>query len=98
MSLCQASILKLRSLQPVTANISVENRSPDTAPLLSGKAAARIINVVPQTLAQWRVNRRVEIPFVRVGRRIMYRMCDLNNFINANTHGAVNNLLNGGRL
>lgn len=59
--------------------------------LLSGKSAARVINVTSQTMAQWRSNRRVEIPFVRVGGRVMYRRSDLDAFIAGNTHGARQN-------
>jgi hypothetical protein len=63
--------------------------------LLSGKTAAKIINVAPQTLAQWRVNRRVDIPFVRVGRRVMYRRADLEAFITANVCASMQSVSTG---
>lgn len=54
--------------------------------LVSSKEAARMINVAFQTLAQWRMNRKVNIPFVRIGRRVMYRHSDLAEFIAENRH------------
>lgn len=57
------------------------------SPLVCTKIAARRLGLAPQTLAQWRYNRRPQPRFVRIGRKVMYRISDLDAFISANTHG-----------
>lgn len=58
-------------------------------PLLCRKDAARYLGVAPQTLAQWACSRSVSLPFVKIGRKVMYRRADLDAFIAANTHGVL---------
>jgi len=55
-----------------------------TTALVNRREAAAILKVSPQTLACWASTGRYRLPFVRVGRRIMYRIEDLNAFIEAN--------------
>lgn len=52
--------------------------------LISRDAAAEFLGVRPQTLASWASSRRYALPFVKIGRRVMYRLCDLQAFIDAN--------------
>ncbi len=40
--------------------------------MVSADEAATILNIRPQTLAIWRCTGRYSLPFIRVGRRIMY--------------------------
>lgn len=55
---------------------------------VSRKAAAIHLGIKPQTLAAWACNRRVEIPYVKIGRRVMYRLSDLEAYCARNTvHG-----------
>ena len=52
--------------------------------LLTPEEAAKILKVEPETLAVWRCTGRYSIPFVKIGRRIRYRVEDLERFIQAN--------------
>ena len=58
-----------------------------TRALLTRKEAARYLNVAVQTLAQWACTGRVSLPFYKIGRKAMYKICDLEAFINANGRG-----------
>jgi excisionase family DNA binding protein len=51
--------------------------------LLTAEEAAKLLRVEPQTLAVWRCLRRVDLPFVRAGRKILYREQDLADFVAA---------------
>lgn len=53
--------------------------------LLSREQAAAYLCVQPQTLATWACSGRYALPYVRIGRRAMYRPEDLDAFIAANT-------------
>ena len=44
---------------------------------LSPDEAAAYLGIKPQTLAVWRSAGRYDLPFVRVGRSIRYRVSDL---------------------
>jgi Helix-turn-helix domain len=65
----------------VTHNIN------ETEPLLMEVQAARLLNLSPRTLQNWRITFNGP-PFIRVGRAIRYRRSDLVVWINANTIGA----------
>jgi len=45
------------------------------------------LGVRPQTLATWASSRRYALPFIKIGRRVMYRLSDLNAFIESNVVG-----------
>jgi predicted site-specific integrase-resolvase len=49
--------------------------------LLTPKKAAEILGVAIGTLAVWRCTARYPLPFVKIGRRVMYREQDVNDFI-----------------
>lgn len=49
--------------------------------LLTPQKAAEILGVAIGTLAVWRCTARYPLPFVKIGRRVMYREQDINNFI-----------------
>tara|TARA_R110001592_G_scaffold363125_2_gene680600 strand:+ start:622 stop:828 length:207 start_codon:yes stop_codon:yes gene_type:complete len=49
--------------------------------LLTSQKAAEILGVAIGTLAVWRCTARYPLPFVKIGRRVMYREQDINNFI-----------------
>lgn len=72
--------------RPVTDTVRYLEESAENK-LFCTKEAAREIHVEPQTMAQWRHNKKVNIPFVRIGRKVMYRKSDLEAFISANIHG-----------
>lgn len=51
------------------------------APLLDEQQAAQHLNVSPGTLSVWRSTGRYSLPFVKVGRRVRYRLADLDAWI-----------------
>lgn len=52
--------------------------------LVSREDAAASLGVRPQTLACWASNGRYHLPYVKIGRRVMYRLSDIEAFIEAN--------------
>lgn len=52
--------------------------------LWSRNEAAKLLGVRPQTLAAWACNGRYSLPFVKIGRRVMYRLVDIEQFIASN--------------
>lgn len=57
--------------------------------LLSRKAAAELLGVKTQTLANWRTTGRYALPVVKVGRLAKYRLSDLQAFVERNVVGDV---------
>ena len=53
--------------------------------LLNTKQAAEILGLSPDTLTLWRSVGRYNLKYVRSGRLIRYRMCDLLDFIESRT-------------
>ena len=45
--------------------------------LLTSEHAAPHLGVTPHTLAVWRCTKRHEIPYIKVGRLVKYRLADL---------------------
>ncbi len=56
-----------------------------TSVLLTPVEAARILHTTAGTLAVWRSKKRYPLPFVRVGRRVYYRLQDVEKFISLRT-------------
>ena len=56
------------------------NKTPP--PLLTPQEAAHFLNVCVSTLANWRALKTHPLPYINMGRRIRYRIKDLDNFIN----------------
>jgi len=54
--------------------------------LLTAEEAAKLLRVEPQTMAVWRCLKTVDIPFIRAGRKILYRELDLLQFVEAGGH------------
>ena len=52
--------------------------------LVSREQAAEALGIRPQTLACWACNGRYGLPFVKIGRRVMYRLADIEHFIESN--------------
>lgn len=48
-----------------------------TKTLVDEKAAAEILGTTPGTLSVWRSTGRYALPFVKVGRKVRYRVSDL---------------------
>ena len=54
--------------------------------LLTAEEAAKLLRLEPQTLAVWRCLKTVNIPFIRAGRKILYRELDLLHFVEQGGH------------
>lgn len=52
-----------------------------TTPLLNTEQVAQILGIKPSTLENWRCTKRVQIPFVRIGRSIRYRQADIQTLV-----------------
>ncbi len=66
----------------------VQDHENDPDRLLSRKQAAEILGVKPQTLASWACLGRYDLPFVRIGSRVKYRLGDVVDFIEENRAAA----------
>lgn len=53
--------------------------------LVDERRAAEILGVRPNTLSVWRCTRRYDLPYVKVGRTVRYRLTDLQAFIEQST-------------
>jgi excisionase family DNA binding protein len=51
--------------------------------LLNEEQAAEYLTVSPGTLSVWRSTGRYSLPFVKVGRRVRYRLSDLDAWLEA---------------
>jgi excisionase family DNA binding protein len=66
------------------------------ARLLTRREAAVYLGVKPQTLAAWAVSGRYNLPRLKVGRSVRYRVADLERWLTARTVGAVDGQRDGG--
>ena len=60
-----------------------------TSTLLSPVEAAEYLGITQGTLAQWRFWKRYPLRYIRVGRKISYRVSDLEQFLDARTQSGV---------
>lgn len=61
--------------------------SINTQYLLNREQAARYLGVSVSALAAWACNKRYNLPMIKVGRLVKYRIQDLDDFISRNTIG-----------
>jgi len=59
----------------------------DSRKLLTRREAAEILGVQAQTLAAWAMTQKYNLPLIRVGRSVRYRMSDLETWLAARTIG-----------
>lgn len=52
---------------------------------INPKEAAKILGVSVDTLAIWRCTKRYPLSYIKIGRKVFYRACDLENFIKSRT-------------
>jgi len=64
--------------QKVTSSI-------DEYKLIDDKKTSEILNTSIGTLAVWRCTERYNLPFVKVGRKVMYKLSDVHKFIDQRT-------------
>lgn len=53
--------------------------------LINPEEAATLLGICKDTLNVWRSTKRYNLPFVKIGRKVMYRVDDINSFIEQNT-------------
>lgn len=56
-----------------------------TERLLNTEEASQYLGVTRDTLAVWRTTRRYELPYIKVGRLVKYRLTDLDEWLNNRT-------------
>jgi len=56
-----------------------------TRELVDEKAAAEFLDTTPGTLSVWRSTGRYALPFVKVGRKVRYRVSDLEAWLEQRT-------------
>ncbi|MBZ0189782.1 MAG: helix-turn-helix domain-containing protein [Candidatus Obscuribacterales bacterium] len=56
--------------------------------LLSRREAAAYLGVAEQTLAVWTCTKRYDLPYVKIGKLVKYRLVDLDEFIAKNLRSA----------
>jgi predicted site-specific integrase-resolvase len=62
-----------------------KNTTKGVTHLLNSEQVAEILGVKPDTLCYWRCTGRYALPYVKVGRLVMYRAEDINEFIENRT-------------
>ena len=61
------------------------DNTPFNPALLDDKRAAKFLGVSPGTLSVWRSTGRYDLPYVKCGRCVRYRMEDIQAFIERRT-------------
>lgn len=56
--------------------------------LLTSKEAAQHLRLAERTLAVWRCTGKVNIPYIKIGGRVLYKKTDLDLFIDSNIHSS----------
>lgn len=57
-------------------------------PLRDEKTTAHVLGISPAMLVAGRFRGNPVLPFVKIGRRVLYRPSDIRAFIESNLHGA----------
>lgn len=52
---------------------------------INSTEAAKILGVSVDTLAVWRCTKRYPLPYIKMGRKVFYRVADLEKFIESRT-------------
>lgn len=55
--------------------------------LLTREEAAEVLGIQENTLAVWATNKRYNLPFYKIGRKVKYKLSDLEKFIDDNKKG-----------
>ena len=70
----------------ISSNKEVVTTGPVTL-RLNRREAAAYLHVSPSTLAVWTCTNRYNLPYVKVGRLVQYRLSDLDHFLESRTFG-----------
>lgn len=74
--------VKTKKKVPAQATLAESLRLPE---LISKESAALALGVSPGTLDVWRSTGRYALPFVKIGRKVLYKLDDLSAFIERRT-------------
>lgn len=69
-----------------TYNNIQKNESSSEIHLMDRKTAAKLLGVKEHTLAVWATTHKYNLPYVKVGRLVKYRLSDLEAFLEQNLH------------
>ena len=58
--------------------------------LLTPKELSKLIGISAGTLAVWRTNKNPDIPYTKLGGKVMYHIDDINDWLQSNTRGKSN--------
>lgn len=83
---CNPAAARLQHYQSVCVDPTPAPARPQGRELRTRQEAAAYLGVKAQTLAAWACTQRYPLPFVKIGRRVMYRIADLDAFVLANLH------------
>jgi hypothetical protein len=67
------------TLKQLTQKVEELSNAPQTPAIFDTKSLADFLTVSPRTLANWR--KEGKIPFVQIGKIVLYRGEDINEFI-----------------
>lgn len=67
----------------ISAQLGYDSRCPPVH--VDDKQAASVLGVKVNTLAVWRSTKRYDLPYIKVGRLVRYRISDLAQFLASNT-------------
>ena len=60
--------------------------SSSISEMVTPKQVSRSINVTEGTLQVWRSTGRYDLPYIKIGGKVMYRISDINKFIESRKH------------
>lgn len=84
------TLMRMHMSRPtaIELNVPIDLDALPKSRLLDDNEAAGALDVSPGTLAVWRSTGRYNLPFVKVGRKVRYRVGDLQDFLasRAKTH------------
>ena len=67
-------------------NVSVKRNTTNTiSRLLNSNEVSELLGVRKGTLSYWRCVKRYDLPYVKIGRLVMYKAKDVNEFIQRRT-------------
>lgn len=63
------------------ANLGAAFKTPDNG-LFTEQQATEYLDLKPGTLGVWRCTKRHDLPYIKIGRNVRYRVSDLDDWLN----------------
>lgn len=73
------AVLKAEIIAQIVAQLGLDPKNPPVN--VGDKQAAEVLDMEPTTLAVWRSTGRYNLPYIKVGRLVKYRISDLAEFL-----------------